>query len=354
MSSLSQQTASLLRAMPRLTLSAIKDTPNAKRYKHRPRGRTNGNYCGFGNNGQNTRGTTSRPYLGFEGGQTPFYRVVPRHGKINQEGRLQCHTVSIERILLWIDQGRIDPKKKITMKVLRESGCVAKTFKRDGVYLLGTGKANLTVPLDIEISRATAPAIEAVENVGGKLMCTYYDPVTLRYHLWEEKEAAKGRKVPIRPLPVNKKQVRYYSDPAHNGYLSEKGDGHLVHSAEQFQRWQPRHVVRSKIWQWNPEWSTKREQWASEGLIPTAEEVYEYEEPDHWSNFQGPISRYFGPNAELLPGKDDLVPGQLHVGNKSAPPEVVAKRKAERQKRVSGFKRTNPNTPGVTKPFPIE
>lgn len=301
----------MLRALPRLTLTDLKGIPNAARTAKRCRGRANGNYCGYGNNGQKSRGTTSRHYIGFEGGQTPFYRVVPRHGKINDPHKLHFHQCSVEKILLWIDQGRIDPKKKITMKVLRDTKCIPSSIK-DGVLLLGTGKEKLSIPLDIEVTRATTTVVEAVEKSGGTIMCTYYDPVTLRYHLWEDKYKAKGKKEPIRPLPTKQKFIRYYTDPKHNGYLSEKGDGHIVHTPEQFQRWRQRHVVRSKIWQRNPEWAEKRQEWFLQGLIPTAEEEYAYEDPKHFSNFKGPVSRYFGSDPELLPGETSLLPGQLH------------------------------------------
>lgn len=333
MTSLVQGTAALLRAIPRITLTELRGIPNASRTAPRPRGRVNGKYCGYGLNGQKARGKSSQPYVGFEGGQTPFYRRPPRHGRVNDPASLQSHSVSIDKILLWIDQGRINPEKQITMKVLRDSECVPRAIKRDGIYLIGNGKSKLTIPIDIEVSRASAPAIEAVERAGGKLMCTYYDPVTLRYHFWRDKYVAKGKSEPIRPLPSRPKMVRYYSDPKHNGYLSEKGDAHLIHSPEQFQRWQPRHIVRSKIWQQHPQWAAKRQEWADNGLIPCAEESYAWEDAEHWSNYKGPVSRYFGSDPELLPGKDKHVPGQVHKKGDSK--AAAAAKKVEKPRVVN-------------------
>jgi len=158
--------------------------------------------------------------------------------------------VNLSRIQSWIDQGRLDPTKPITVKELAESRCLHGV--KDGVKLLARGKEELKTPINILVSRASATAIEAIEAAGGKVTTRYYTKQSIRRLLKGESESSftplvSGPQVaqessPILaataasaapftyrlPDPTSRKDLEYYRDPAHRGYLShlvEKGQG---------------------------------------------------------------------------------------------------------------------------------
>lgn len=143
--------------------------------------------------------------------------------------------LNLYKIQDWIDQGRLDPSKPITIKELRESRCVSNVI--DGVKLLAKGSETLTAPVNVIISRASAKAISAIEAAGGSVTTRYYTPFAL-------KRIVQGKMDPINSLqsqipagedtgkrsfynrlpdPTSRKDIEYYRDPAHRGYLS-----HLV------------------------------------------------------------------------------------------------------------------------------
>ena len=86
---------------------------------------------------------------------------------------VEMSPINLNRIQDWIDQGRLDPTKPITVKELAESRCLH-GVKNDGVKLLARGKQELKTPINILVSRASAAAIEAVEAAGGKGTTRYY------------------------------------------------------------------------------------------------------------------------------------------------------------------------------------
>ena len=132
----------------------------------------------------------------------------------------------------WISQGRIDPSKPITVKELRQSRCVANV--KDGVKLLAKGSETLTYPLNIIISRASKQAIAAIESAGGSVTTRYYTPFAVKKIMAGQMdpinslqsqipagEATAGRTFCNRlPDPTGRKDIEYYRDSAHRGYLS--------------------------------------------------------------------------------------------------------------------------------------
>ena len=157
--------------------------------------------------------------------------------------------INLDRIQSWIDQGRIDPTKAITVKELAKSRCLHGV--KDGVKLLARGKEQLKTPVNILVSRASAEAINAVEAIGGKVITRYYTKQSIKRILKGESEssfmplsyspagedessvsattAASAAPFSYRlPDPTSRKDVEYYRDPAHRGYLShlvEEGRG---------------------------------------------------------------------------------------------------------------------------------
>lgn len=143
--------------------------------------------------------------------------------------------VNLYKVQEWVDQGRLDPSKPITIKELCESRCVSNV--KDGVKLLAKGSEQLTAPLNVVISRASAKAISAVEAAGGSVTTRFYtafalkrilkgqmDPInSLQSQIPAGQETGKRTFYNRLPDPTSRKDIEYYRDPAHRGYLS-----HLV------------------------------------------------------------------------------------------------------------------------------
>ncbi len=139
----------------------VKAKPNRHRIGRGP-GSGKGRTAGRGNKGQNSRSGVA--LKGFEGGQMPLYRRLPKRG-FNNIFRKEFAEVNIGRLQTAIDAGKLDAKKPLTMVLLSEAGLV--TQMRDGVRLLGKGE--LTAKVEIEVSGASKTALAAVEKAGGKV-----------------------------------------------------------------------------------------------------------------------------------------------------------------------------------------
>ena len=146
--------------------------------------------------------------------------------------------LNLNRLQQWIDAGRLNPNLPITIRELSTSRCIHST--KDGVKLLARGgPSTLSTPIQITVSRASASAIAAVEACGGKVTTRYYtrtsisrvlkgesDPVNSLQSvevagLQELGQGIKKEKFKYRlPDPASRKDIEYYRDPAHRGYLS--------------------------------------------------------------------------------------------------------------------------------------
>jgi large subunit ribosomal protein L15 len=157
--------------------------------------------------------------------------------------------VNLDRIQSWIDQGRLDPTRLITLKELVKSRCIHGI--KDGVKLLARGKEQLKTPINILVSQASAEAISTIEALGGKVTTRYYTKPSIKRILKGESEssstplaytpvaegespilaatATSGAPFSYRlPDPTSRKNIEYYRDSAHRGYLShlvEEGHG---------------------------------------------------------------------------------------------------------------------------------
>ncbi len=121
-----------------------------------------GKTSGKGVKGQKARSGVA--INGFEGGQMPLHRRLPKRG-FNNIFRLDYNEVSVARVQAAIDAGKLDAKTVVTAEALEAAGVIRRV--KDGVRLIGPGepKAALTV----EIAGGSAPAIAAVEKAGGKV-----------------------------------------------------------------------------------------------------------------------------------------------------------------------------------------
>jgi large subunit ribosomal protein L15 len=115
--------------------------------------------------GRGVKGQTSRTGVavkGFEGGQMPLHRRLPKRG-FHNIFRLDFNEVSLERIQTAIDAGKLDASKPVTEAALVAAGALRRV--KQGVRVLGTGELKAKVTL--EVAHATKTAVAAVEKAGG-------------------------------------------------------------------------------------------------------------------------------------------------------------------------------------------
>ena len=149
-----------------MRLNEIKDNDGATKNRKRVGrgiGSGTGKTSGAGQKGQKSRSGVS--LLGFEGGQMPLYRRLPKRGFNNPFSKnfAELTTGKLQKV---IDAGKIDAKGTITAVELLAAGAVRKS--KDGVRLLYKG--DLTSKVQLDISYASKGAIEAVENAGGSVI----------------------------------------------------------------------------------------------------------------------------------------------------------------------------------------
>ena len=125
-------------------------------------GSGSGKTAGRGVKGQKARSGVS--INGFEGGQMPLYRRLPKRGFNNLFAR-DFVTISLARLQAAVDGKKLDPKKTVTAETLVDAGIIRRA--RDGVRLLGGG--DLKAKLAIEVAGASKSAIEKVEKAGGSV-----------------------------------------------------------------------------------------------------------------------------------------------------------------------------------------
>jgi large subunit ribosomal protein L15 len=148
-----------------MKLNEIRDNPGARRSKMRicrGIGSGKGKTGGRGGKGQTAR--TGVSINGFEGGQMPLYRRLPKRGFTNIFA-LNFAEVNLGTLQDAIEAGKIDAKKTITEDILKTAKLVRRV--RDGIRLLGKGEIKAKVSL--EITGATKSAIAAVEKAGGSV-----------------------------------------------------------------------------------------------------------------------------------------------------------------------------------------
>lgn len=117
--------------------------------------------------GRGGKGQTARSGVrikGFEGGQMPLHRRLPKRG-FNNIFRVEFAEINLDRLQAAIDAGSIDAKDTVNAESLVKSGVVRRA--KGGVRLLGRGE--IKAKLTIEVHGASKSAIAAVEKAGGTL-----------------------------------------------------------------------------------------------------------------------------------------------------------------------------------------
>jgi large subunit ribosomal protein L15 len=117
---------------------------------------------GRGVKGQKSR--TGVALKGFEGGQMPLNRRLPKRGFTNIFAK-EYNELGLGRIQQAIDAGKLDAKKPVTAAVLKEAGIIRRV--KDGVRILANGELKSAVKF--EVAGASKPALAAIEKAGGSL-----------------------------------------------------------------------------------------------------------------------------------------------------------------------------------------
>ena len=124
-----------------------------------------GKTAGRGHKGQKSREGVA--IKGFEGGQMPLHRRLPKRGFSNIFAK-DFNEVNVGRIQTAIDDKKLDASKPVTVQALVDAGVVRRA--RDGVRLLGQGELKSKVAF--EVTGASSGAVKAVEAVGGTVTIT--------------------------------------------------------------------------------------------------------------------------------------------------------------------------------------
>ncbi len=151
-----------------MRLNELSDKPGARKTRTRVGrgiGSGSGKTAGRGTKGQKSRSGVA--IKGFEGGQMPIHRRLPKRGFNNIHGA-RFSEISLDTLQVAIDKKVLDASEPVTEAILKESGLI--THLRDGVRLLGNGE--IKAKLTLEVAGATAKAAAAVEAAGGALTLT--------------------------------------------------------------------------------------------------------------------------------------------------------------------------------------
>ena len=166
-------------------------------------GSSKGKTCGKGHKGQKARNKSSIP-TGFEGGQTKFYKLLPKRGFGNKRHRQKqgadMVVLNLGVIQDYIDMGRFaklsnsssssanddtDNSSRAAATTLGivdfiEAGIFKKTPSLAGIKLLAGGKERFTAPVRLEVNRASDDAIAAAEQAGGQVTTMHFNRLAMR------------------------------------------------------------------------------------------------------------------------------------------------------------------------------
>jgi large subunit ribosomal protein L15 len=148
-----------------MKLNELRDNEGAARKQKRVArgpGSGKGKTAGRGIKGQKSRSGVALG--GYEGGQMPLYRRLPKRG-FNKPNRKEYAVINLGLIEKFIGLGKLDAKAEITEDVLVAAGLTSN--KRDGIRILNKGEIKSKVTL--VVTGASAAAIEAVAAAGGSL-----------------------------------------------------------------------------------------------------------------------------------------------------------------------------------------
>lgn len=148
-----------------MRLNELRDNEGATRNRKRVGrgiGSGKGKTAGRGHKGQKSRSGVA--IKGFEGGQMPIYRRVPKRG-FNNFNVKDYNEINIDRIEAAVSAGKLNSSETVTIDALLKAGVIKKV--KDGVRLLGNGEAKTA--LAYEVTGVSKSALASVENAGGSV-----------------------------------------------------------------------------------------------------------------------------------------------------------------------------------------
>ncbi len=148
-----------------MKLNEIKDNEGSSKGRKRLGrgiGSGKGKTGGRGVKGQKARSGVA--INGFEGGQMPIYRRLPKRG-FNNIFASDFVIVSLDRVQKAIDAGKLDAKATVDAAALKAAGVIRR--EKDGVRILADGE--LKAKVAFEVAGASKPAIEKIEKAGGSV-----------------------------------------------------------------------------------------------------------------------------------------------------------------------------------------
>ena len=151
-----------------MKLHELRDNEGASRKKKRVArgpGSGKGKTAGRGIKGQTSRSGVA--LNGYEGGQMPLYRRLPKRG-FSKPNRLEFAVVNLGQLQAFVDAGKLDAKAAVTEDALVAAGVIRR--KLDGVRVLAKGE--LKAALNLTVAGASKTAIEAIAKAGGKITVT--------------------------------------------------------------------------------------------------------------------------------------------------------------------------------------
>ncbi|PDT11802.1 50S ribosomal protein L15 [Rhizobium sp. J15] len=148
-----------------MKLNEIKDnegSTHSRKRLGRGIGSGSGKTAGRGVKGQKSRSGVA--INGFEGGQMPIYRRLPKRG-FNNIFAADYVVVSLARIQAAVDAGKLDAKATVDAAALKAAGVIRRA--KDGVRVLADGE--LKAKITLEVAGASKSAVEKIEKAGGKV-----------------------------------------------------------------------------------------------------------------------------------------------------------------------------------------
>jgi large subunit ribosomal protein L15 len=150
-----------------MKLNELSDNPGAHyRFKRIGRGIGSGKGKTSGRGGKGQTARSGVALAGFEGGQTPLHRRMPKRGFNHKMFRKDFHVINLGRLQQAVESGRLKADAPVNGAALVAAGMLRRLG--DGVRLLAKGE--LKTALTIEVVGASKAAIEAVEKLGGKVI----------------------------------------------------------------------------------------------------------------------------------------------------------------------------------------
>ncbi|MBS0245742.1 MAG: 50S ribosomal protein L15 [Proteobacteria bacterium] len=149
-----------------MKLNQIADNPGARKKRMRI-GRGIGSGMGK-TGGRGGKGQTARSGVrikGFEGGQMPLHRRLPKRGFRNTAFQAKLNEISIGKLQAAIDAGKLDAKSAIDVDAMVKAGLMRRA--KAGVKVLGNGE--LKAKIELAVYGATKSAVEAIEKAGGSV-----------------------------------------------------------------------------------------------------------------------------------------------------------------------------------------